>query len=109
MRLTSEDIKKALSNKSVCYGSRIVGKQFFSKMCNELIEYKNIEEELGIDSITLLKAMKDGIYVREKDTIKYIQPKYINLNKRAIRIGKNLYFSYRTKGTTWALTKEELK
>jgi hypothetical protein len=30
-RLTSEDIKKALSNKFICYGSRLVGKQFFCK------------------------------------------------------------------------------
>ena len=36
----------------------------FEKICDELIEYKSLEEELGIDLITLFKAKKEGIYYK---------------------------------------------
>ena len=83
----------------------------------KLKEYKHIEEELGIDLITLFKALKNGVYYKEELTNRIvrlesfdlmiqagaIQPKY----KRLLLITLPLYFN--DYGKAWALTKEELK
>ena len=79
------------------------------KIRNKLFELENIEEELGIDLITLFKALKKGVYYRNTQ-------KEINHAKN-IRLSfayKTLVVDYRTYkylcdyGKTWALTKEEL-
>lgn len=73
-----------------------------------------IEEELGIDLITLFKALKDGIYVIEEND-NYI----VEDNIRSIENWKdgwgittnmeNLEFFFSDYGKTWALTREELE
>ena len=104
MRLTSEDIKKSVSNKCICYGSRIVGKQFFAKMCNELIEYKNIEEQLGIDLITLFKALNVGVYYYKK-RINFAKGYRIKLriSDKMLYIDKHTHLYFKDYGKTWAL------
>ena len=52
--------------------------EIIKKDLDQLEEYRKIEEELGIDFITLFKALKDGIYINEdgsvyKDCIKSIE------------------------------------
>ena len=52
--------------------------EIIEKDLDQLEEYRKIEEELGIDLITLFKALKDGIYINEdgsvyKDCIKSIE------------------------------------
>ena len=52
--------------------------KIIEKDLDQLEEYRKIEEELGIDLITLFKALKDGIYINEdgsvyKDCIKSIE------------------------------------
>ena len=57
--------------------SDIHDKQEVKKQRSEIIEkdldlleeYRKIEEELGIDLITLFKALKDGIYINEDDSV----------------------------------------
>lgn len=84
----------------------------FEKICDELIEYKALEEELGISLPILFKALKDGIYIKQDDVGVHSSPR--------------LYFSYDYKcycfeicfgawvvklkdyGKTWYL-KEDLK
>lgn len=39
----------------------------FEKICDELIEYKALEEELGISLPILFKAIKNGIIVESDD------------------------------------------
>ena len=36
----------------------------FERICDELIEYKALEEELGISLPILFKALKNGIYYK---------------------------------------------
>ena len=81
----------------------------------KLKHYEDIEEELGIDLITLCKALKKGFFVK-KDTI---NEGFISLVKaKDIRsidlVTHNIYFTFggvvffENYGKTWALTKKEL-
>ena len=62
-----------IGERRVCFLRKIIEKDL-----DLLEEYIKIEEELGIDLITLFKALKDGIYINEdgsvyKDCIKSIE------------------------------------
>ena len=84
---------------------------------------EDIEEELGIDLITLFKALTYGIYVKEiNGKIKYYNPDQIAVNwvgnyPEIVFLNtakKGGYCALNTKACklpytpTWALTKEEL-
>lgn len=78
------------------------------EVSNKLGELEDIEEELGIDLITLFKALKQGYvwYDNEKFKIEclYIKPRihlYVTDG-----VGACYMEDY---GKTWALTKEELE
>lgn len=94
-------------------------KKYMKKVCvayKKLQKLENIEEELGIDLITLFKALKDGIYIKTNDDM----GKSIIL-KRDCKIGFNGYQfifiitnPYELKlpknyGKTWSLTRKELE
>ena len=86
---------------------------------------EDIEEELGIDLITLFKALKDGIWTNQEQwygdekqgKIRFFQVRLL-LEENAIgcihnsmwkgkEVIRTLYF--KDYGKTWALTKEELE
>lgn len=105
----------------------------------ELKQYKNLEEELGIDLITLFKALKDGVWIKYKkpwetkykveyfkpdefaicfhdDMIMFCKVRYYGDEYdwgRSIEIEGDFedthYFGTSNYGKAWALTKEELK
>lgn len=95
----------------------------FKNILETIKEYKNIEEELDIDSITLFKALKDGVYVISYDEGMVFEEPMLGFNQER---GTNLYIldgvchmppdelckssNYYLKdyGKTWALTREEL-
>ena len=106
-------------------------KEIIGKDLEQLEKYKSIEEELGIDLITLFKALKDGFYIKYNGEIVHIFPdKHITINfwYKIINVfvppkffidckkGTN-YLSetideeywFKDYGKTWALTKEELE
>lgn len=81
-----------------------------------LEKYHQIEQELGIDLITLFKALDDGIYVSEQNAENEIVWEEVVLNIH----NKTLDFKYPRKeigkgrplsmfGKTWALTRGELE
>ena len=84
---------------------------------NKLGQLEDMEEELKIDLITLFKASKQGIFVKEQNTNeKEVDFEEITLdldNKLLLfrhprkEIGKGRYISQY--GKTWALTREELE
>ena len=96
------------------------------QMCvDKLGALEDIEEELGIDLITLFKALKDGIWTNQEQwygdekqgKIRFFQVRLL-LEENAIGCIHNsmwkgeeviitLYF--KDYGKTWALTKEELE
>lgn len=110
-----------------------VGEQAFKEYVEVYVKpYKDIEEELGIDLMTLAKGMKNGIYVKQGKKILKKELKDIRYSK-SITVhyelnGKQydktgaimiLYGDYNsqycdfnnvyTYGRDWALTKEELE
>ena len=81
----------------------------------KLCRLEDIEEEIGIDLITLFKALKNGVY--EKDA--YIN-KIKHTNIRGLEVHSlcaialasvpecDYILEYKNYGKTWALTEEEL-
>ena len=84
---------------------------------------EDIEEELGIDLLTLFKALKNGIYLKfgsEKNIGVYyehtaILPRHFDKDYKGyfidlqLEISINFNFYFKDYGKTWALTKEELE
>ena len=75
-----------------------------------LEEYRKIEEELGIDLITLFKALKDGIYINEdgsvyKDCIKSIE--HWSDGWGFISNDDYIDMLFKDYGISWVLDKEE--
>ena len=83
-----------------------------------LQEYKSLEKELGIDLITLIKALKGGVFVKNRKGIEFAQSVFvgkgvINCSVYSSKYSNNRGRSYKNKwlkdyGKTWALTREEL-
>ena len=115
MKLTKEEIEQ-FPNTTI--GGRVIGKTLAMRVVNELLEYKSIEEELGIDLITLFKALTKGVWFKdnfETNIHQYYPTKvYLHYDKGTfwLREGeeKPCPHHIRTKDykKTWALTKEEL-
>lgn len=123
MGLISSEFKNRHNVKTncVCFSAVISGlKQEEKYMVYEdnyyrLQEYKNLEKELGIDLLTLIKANNDGAYFKE-DLRYYIAN--IDLKHKCVRLVKHYeaeddfdchYVMFKEYGKTWALTKEELE
>lgn len=66
-----------------------------------------LEHDLGIDLITLFKALKEGVYTRQYGKVEVC---CIGLGGLLIEVNDNLSdtYYYCEYGKTWALTKEEL-
>ena len=97
----------------------------------KLADLEDIEEELGIDLLTLFAALNKGFYIKYNDKIVHISPdKHITINfwyntinvfippKFFIDCKKGTDYSskeideeywFEDYGKTWALTKEELE
>lgn len=117
-RLTKEDIKKLLSS-GITLAGRMGGKQMATRVLGEMYAYKCIEEELGIDLITLFEALKNGFYAYKDNHIIKLKSEEGNCGAMCFYvsydciIAENVFdeqYIYLLKdyGKTWALTKEEL-
>lgn len=90
----------------------ILGNQYAMQLFDKLKLLEDIEEELGIDLITLFKAQMEGFYVK---TVCGIFPVLLsewrfNLIKKEVhRIKFSDHYYFKDYGKTWALTKEELQ
>ena len=98
-----------LTNKNMEFTfGRMSGKTIFNKIYHKLSQIEDIEEELGIDLITLFKALKDGIYKKGRNNLKGLilyskMPMFSFYHKT---IDAELIEDY---GKMWALTREELE
>ena len=85
----------------------------FERICDELIEYKSFEEELGIDLITLFKAISNekGIWKKVYGTKDFVNTRAMltcEFDKWRI-YDKEWIYELKDYGKTWALTKEKLE
>lgn len=107
------------------YADKRKNKEPMIKIRNKLFELENIEDELGINLITLFKALKNGVYVKLEDNknIDFIEqvsmdnvieePCFYYCNENTINLGGLIHPSYtelyfKDYGKTWALTESEL-
>ena len=82
------------------------------KTFDKLGQLEDIEDELGIDLITLFKALKNGIYFKVKDKIYFTNGLDLDFKEKVL-FEFNEYEDFETYelkdyGKTWALTEEEL-
>lgn len=120
-RLTNKDCYKyedfvfSLRNKLI--GTSEVDDSMYKK----LKSLEDIEEEIGIDLITLFKALKEGFYHIDKEKHIYTsKPTKGNCGSMSYYacldciiaedvFGDQYIYSLKDYGKVWALTKEELK
>ena len=85
-----------------------------SKDLDLLEEYRKIEKEIGVDFITLVKMLKDDVYINDGGIVDEIG----NIYKEQVKsiehwpvwgftAGDNVEYAFRDRGKTWALDKEE--
>ena len=83
----------------------------------KLGQLEDIEDELGIDLITLFKALRDGIYWKDDNGKFYyfdLKGSVLDFNEKMIVDNQidDMYgetFLLKDYGTTWSLTKKELE
>ena len=130
-RLTNKDCNKYEDFVFSLRNTLITSSEINDAIYKKLKSLEDLEEEIGIDLITLFKALKDGFYIKYNDKIVHIFPdKHITINfwyktinvfippKFFIDCKKGTdYLSetideeywFKDYGETWALTREELK
>ena len=116
-----DDLKERLKTYKFLanHGMSCVDVEGYNCMLKDLKEYHDIEEELGIDLITLFKALKNGVWFkpRKSKTISFYG--VVRFWKGSLEIREKLYNKYvggsskriiqfQYYGKTWALTKNEL-
>ena len=79
---------------------------------NHLEQLENIEEELGVDLITLFKALRDGVFINEDG---YLYKDYIKTIEHwpdcwgFVSNDEDIEVFFEDYGNIWALTSEELE
>lgn len=82
---------------------------------NKLGALEDIEEELGIDLVTLFKALKEGVFLFDKPKSKYPTKVTLKIGRTGSWLcdeGSEYYcdtYDLNKYGLQWALTKEELE
>ena len=85
-----------------------------SKDLDLLEEYRKLEEEIGVDFITLVKMLKDDVYINDGGIVNEIGHVYKEQVKSiehwpvwGFSVGDNVECAFKDRGRTWALDKEE--
>ena len=91
--------------------------EIIKKDLDLLEEYRKLEEEIDVDFITLVKMLKDGVYINDGGIVDEIG----NIYEAEIRciehwpvwgfsVGNDemkTFYAFKDRGKTWALDKEE--
>ena len=83
------------------------------KDLDQLEEYRKIEEELGVDLITLFTALENGVWYKDykdNDKIKFTDDIEENMKCKELIVPAKytiIGLKFRDYGETWALDKEE--
>ena len=77
-------------------------------------EYRKIEEEIGVDFITLVKMLKDDVYINDGgivDEISHIYKEHVKSIEHwplwGFTVDDGVEYAFKDRGKTWALDKEE--
>ena len=109
-------MKKSLTKESLLKQLELDGREdlLCTQAVKELLEYKKIEEDRGIDLVTLSKAIKGikrrSVYNVEKKSHVFVNTIIYYENDLIIKgYDEDSVFLVKEYGKTWALTEEELK
>ena len=80
----------------------------------KLSKIEDMEEDIGVDFITLIKMLKDDVYINDGGIVNEIG----NIYKEQVKsiehrpvwgftAGDNVEYAFKDRGRTWALSKEE--
>ena len=80
----------------------------------KLKSLEDLEEEIGVDFITLVKMLKDDVYINDGgivDEIGNIYKEQVKLIEHwpvwGFTVGDDREYAFKDRGKTWALDKEE--
>ena len=98
-----------IDEERICFLRNIIEKDL-----GLLEEYRKIEEEVGIDFITLIKILQDGVYINDGGIVDEIGKIYKEQVKSiehwpvwSFTTGDGGEYAFKDRGKTWALGKEE--
>ena len=84
------------------------------KDLDQLEEYRKIEKEIGVEFITLIKMLKNDVYINDGGIVDEIGHIYKDQVKTiehwpvwGFTAGDNVEYAFKDRGRTWALDKEE--
>ena len=98
-----------IDEERICFLRNIIEKDL-----GLLEEHRKIEEEINIDFITLAKMLKDDVYINYGGVVGEIGHIYKEQVKSiecwpvwGFTAGDNVEYTFKDRGKTWALDKEE--
>ena len=81
---------------------------------DKLGQLEDLEEEIGVDFITLVKMLKDDVYINDGGIVNEIGRIYKEQVKSiehwpvwGFTVGDDCEYAFKDRGKTWALDKEE--
>lgn len=88
--------------------------KIIEKDLDQLEDYRKTEKEIGVDFITLVKMLKDDVYINDGGIVDEIGHIYKDQVKSiehwpvwGFTAGDNVEYAFKDRGRTWALDKEE--
>ena len=98
--------------------SRLTGHNYEHDLFRDIyckLQYlEDLEEEIGIEFITLIKMLKNDVYINDGGIVDEIGNIYTAQVKSiehwpvwGFTAGDNVEYSFKDRGKTWALSKEE--
>lgn len=113
--MTNDELKHKLTKIAFCddgYKRVCLVNELEEELIKDLEVLEDIKEELGIDLVTLFKALTDGICVIEENDkyIVYDEIETLSIHDRFFTTyDEYRYIFFKDYGKTWALTVEELQ
>ena len=113
-RLTNKDCYKHEDFVFSLRNKLITENEINESIYKKLKSLEDLEEEIGVDFVTLVKMLKDDIYINDGgivDEIGHIYKEQVKSIEHwplwGFKAGNNVEYAFKDRGKTWALDKEE--
>ena len=113
-RLTNKDCYKHEDFIFSLRNKLITENEINNSIYKKLKSLEDLEEEIGVDFITLVKMLKNDVYINDGGIVDEIGNIYTAQVKSiehwpvwGFTAGDNVEYSFKDRGRTWALSKEE--
>ena len=113
-RLTNKDCYKHEDFIFSLRNKLITENEINDSIYKKLKSLEDAEEKIGVDFITLVKMLKDDVYINDGgivDEIGHIYKEQVKSIEHwpvwGFTAGDNIEYAFKDRGKTWALSKEE--